>query len=906
MEIDRTDPIAALNAALTGRYRIDEEVGSGGMARVYRAEDLRHHRPVALKVLRQDVAAAVGVERFLREIEIAAALQHPHILPLLDSGEAGGRAFYVMPYVEGESLRERLGREGELPVPEAVRLLVQITDAVAYAHEHGVVHRDIKPDNVMLTGRHALVTDFGVARALAADDVADGITTAGRAVGTPAYMAPEQAVADPHVDHRADIYAVGVLAYELLTGHTPFAGRSHRAMLAAQLTASPNPLSEDRPAVPEELEDVVLRCLARRPADRWQSADEVRSRLEPLVTPGTGSTPLGQPSPRLPRSGRRGRWAAGIGVVTVAVVLLGWGLIGGWFGMGGDERLELGHAERLTTETGLEIHPTISPDGSLVAYAAGAETDMRIYIRPVSGGRTITLTEGSTAQEFAPRWSPDGSRILFLAPNGAYLAAALGGAAQRVAGPAEAAGSLSSFSGGLEDVALSGAAWSPDGNRIFLARGGELSILDLASMAEEPLTTLNSELYSCDWSPRGDWVACASGNWSAIVPGTAFGNIAPSSVVLVSVTTGEVREITDRASLNESPAWSPDGRRLYFVSSRRGPRDIYVVGVGADGRLRGEPDRVTAGLDAQSIDFSGDGRRVVYASYASRANVWTVPIPSAGAPVSAGTATRLTSENQIVEALRATRDGQWLYYDSNLRGNADIYRMPADGGTAQQLTTHATDDFAPDVSPDGRWIAYHSWRTGSRDIFVQPVAGGPAQQLTDSPSQESYPIWSPDGDAIVYYDQWDEGGESRGLFILRRVAAGAWGDPEPLRRGTSEPAWSPDGRFLAYARGLAIEVLPLDSGTPRVVYDAGPGDPAAERVEVSDDGRTLYFKSHDDEGHATIWAIPTTGGTPRPLVRFDDPGRPSIRSDFAAAAGRFFFTLEDRQSDIWVAEMIDR
>ena len=211
-----SDLIDRLRSALADRYSIEKEIGAGGMATVYLAEDVRHHRKVAVKVLRSELAATLGPERFLREIEIAAKLQHPHVLPLYDSGEAQGFLFYVMPFVEGESLRAKIDREGELPVGEAVRIIRDVVDALAYAHEHGVVHRDIKPDNVMLSGRHAMVTDFGVAKAVSEATGRQQLTTAGVALGTPSYMAPEQAAADPHVDHRADIYAVGAMGRALL------------------------------------------------------------------------------------------------------------------------------------------------------------------------------------------------------------------------------------------------------------------------------------------------------------------------------------------------------------------------------------------------------------------------------------------------------------------------------------------------------------------------------------------------------------------------------------------------------------------------------------------------------------------------------------------------------------------
>ncbi len=261
------------------------------MATVYLAEDVRHHRKVAVKVLRPELAATLGPTRFVREIEIAAQLQHPHILPLLDSGEAAGFLYYVMPYIDGESLRDRLSKKGELPLAEATRLLRDVADALSYAHGRGVVHRDIKPDNVMLSGRHALVMDFGVAKAVSEATGRNSLTSVGIALGTPTYMAPEQAAADPNVDHRADIYALGVMGYELLAGRPPFVGMTPQQVLAAHVTEVPRPVTDLRNTCPPTLAETIMRCLAKRPADRWQSAEEVVERLEVLGTPSGGMTP---------------------------------------------------------------------------------------------------------------------------------------------------------------------------------------------------------------------------------------------------------------------------------------------------------------------------------------------------------------------------------------------------------------------------------------------------------------------------------------------------------------------------------------------------------------------------------------------------------------------------------------
>jgi serine/threonine-protein kinase len=312
-----SDVLDHLKSALADRYAIEREIGSGGMATVYLAEDLKHHRKVAIKVLRPDLAATLGPERFLREIEVAARLQHPHILPLHDSGDAEGFLYYVMPFVEGQSLRDKLAKEGELPIGDAVRIVRDVVDALTEAHAHGVVHRDIKPENILLRGRHALVTDFGVAKAVSEATGREQLTTAGVALGTPAYMAPEQAAADPHLDHRVDLYAVGAVAYELLTGRPVFMGTTPQMILSAHVTEAPQSVTKHRDTVPVALESVVMRCLEKKPADRWQTAEELLPQLEALTTPSGGMTPTAT----RPVAGMRWspRWKIGAAAATVLV-----------------------------------------------------------------------------------------------------------------------------------------------------------------------------------------------------------------------------------------------------------------------------------------------------------------------------------------------------------------------------------------------------------------------------------------------------------------------------------------------------------------------------------------------------------------------------------------------------------
>ena len=298
------DRSAALPESLGGRYRIGRELGRGGMASVHLARDEKHGRDVAIKVIRQDLSASLGHERFLREIEIAARLRHPNIVPLFDSGEVDGSLFFVMPYEEGQSLRERLRENGALPIADALNVMRDVARALCYAHEHGVVHRDIKPDNVMLSGGAAVVTDFGIAKAVsvALTDASDAtLTQAGTVIGTPAYMAPEQATGDAGVDHRADLYSFGCLGYELFAGCPPFQADSSHLLIAAHIATPPRPIDELRPDVPAPVAELLSRCLAKAPGDRPQSARELLPILDGVPSAGF--------SPPRPKQGPERRWS---------------------------------------------------------------------------------------------------------------------------------------------------------------------------------------------------------------------------------------------------------------------------------------------------------------------------------------------------------------------------------------------------------------------------------------------------------------------------------------------------------------------------------------------------------------------------------------------------------------------
>ena len=766
------DILPRLSAALADRFVIERELGTGGMAIVYLARERKHDREVALKVLRPEIAAQLGAERFLNEIKITARLDHPHILTLIDSGESDGFLWYAQPYIRGESLRDRLRRETQLGVDEALAITRQAASALASAHQHGVIHRDIKPENILLHEGEAMLADFGIALALR-EAGADRLTQTGMSLGTPQYMSPEQATGERHIDARSDVYSLGAVLYEMLAGEAPHSGPTAQAIVAKLLTERPTRLRAIRASVPPGVDDAVAKALEKTPADRFHDATEFAASLH------RGAVPSALPA-------RRREVMIGVGVaVLVAVVAFGISLLVHRDSSG----FAIGRSEQLTADPGLEIQPALSPDGRLVAYAAGTAARMRVFIRPVgagAGSRTIPLSDDATAVEIQPRWSPDGTRLLFLTRGGVSVAPALGGASRSVVPPA-----------GANSVAS--AVWSPDGREIAFARGDSLLVVPMEGGALRLIAT-GADLHSCTWAPHGRWIACVSLNSESVRPGTTFGNIAPSAILLFPTNGGSAIRVAEPRAFNQSPVFSPDGLSLFFLSNRDGPRDVYALSLSSSGQPRGEPVRLSTGLGAISISLAADGRRLAYAVYGARANIWSLPIP-AGAPVTAAGAIPVTSGNQVIEAMRVSRDGRWLVYDSDVRGNADIYRVPivrgaSAAGSPEQLTNDPADEFAGDLSPDGSAIAYHSWRTGTRDIEVKPLNGGPVERVTDTPAQESYPVWSPDGGAVVFFDQM----RPFELLVAHRGPDGRWSKPVALASLAFDADWSPDGRWISYVR----------------------------------------------------------------------------------------------------------
>ena len=377
-----------LQAAVGDAYAIERELGGGGMSRVFLATETELGRKVVIKVLPPEMGAGVNVERFRREIQLAASLQHPHIVPLLTAGASDDLLYYMMPFIQGQSLREQMAKHGELPIRDAVKVLKEVADALAYAHRNGIVHRDIKPDNVLISEGHAVVTDFGVAKAVSSSTGESNITSLGVALGTPAYMAPEQAVADPNIDHRADIYALGAMGYEMLTGEPPFKGPNPQSVLSQQVTEVPEPVTKHRITVPDSLNSVVMRCLEKKAADRFQTAEDLLPHLEAVMTPSGGITPTGtQPVAAIDYQAKAAQahpirvaglfGLAAVGVLAIvyalvqAIGLPTWVFVGaiGLLAVGLPIMLLTGHHERqramaqvtgvhVTTPTGLQRHFT--------------------------------------------------------------------------------------------------------------------------------------------------------------------------------------------------------------------------------------------------------------------------------------------------------------------------------------------------------------------------------------------------------------------------------------------------------------------------------------------------------------------------------------------------------------------
>jgi serine/threonine-protein kinase len=683
-------------------------------------------------------------------------------------------------------------------------------------------------------------------------------------------MSPEQAMGEREITARSDVYALGVVTYEMLVGEPPFTGPTAQAIIAKVLTDEPRPPTGLRKTVPPAIEAAVLTALAKLPADRFAGAGEFAAALTAQAPPAS-------------------RVSARTSRLTLAAVALGALAAGAAIGAlaagrRGEDRPSFGAAFKVTYEPSMEVHPALSPDGRFLAYAGGNPLQTRVYVRQVSGGRPALLTGDSAAVEVSPSWSPDGTRILFANRQGLFSVSASGGAPRQEA-PARAAGPII------------WSQWSPDGQTAAYVVAD--SIFLKPSGAAPRFLATSTSVTGCRWSPDGTRLVCAAGNAYFTMVGALFGNLAPSWIELVDVRSGARTVLTDSTSINHSPAWSSDGRWIYFVSDRAGPADIYRIL--ADGG-RPAPQRLTVGLGVQSLSLSADGRRLAYNVYRTVGNIWSVPFGPR--PMSLRDATQITRGNQSVENVTVSADGKLVYYDSDLSGTSQLYRVPAGGGEQERLTTDNYQDFAPAPSPDGRTLAFHSTRTGSRDVFLMSLDDGSLTQLTRTPDPEVLPRWSPDGRTLA----WGLLGVTGGIRLARREPGGAFGRAtERLGWGLS-PSFSPDGRWIAFGDAPVgtrrLFVMPVDSGAPRSPVDSGGAPPPDVTFpKFSSDGREILFLGSDRTGMPGIWAVPwPAGGKPELVLRFDDPVRQPYRPYWALGRGRLFVLLQESESDVWVVE----
>ena len=867
------------------------------MANVYLARDIKHDRDVAVKVLKPELAAALGSDRFLREIRVAAQLQHPHILPLHDSGDADGYLYYVMPYVKGESLRERLENRGELPVAESLTILREVVDALSHAHEQGVVHRDIKPDNIMVSGRHALVMDFGVAKAVSEATGQQHLTTAGFALGTPAYMAPEQATADPNTDHRADIYAVGVVAYELLTGKTPFGGASPQMILAAHVTQQAEPVSKHREKVSPALEAVVMRCLEKNPADRWQTAEEMLPQLDALATSSGGLTPTSTvPLSAVSISGKKSR----IGIALAAIVLVA--LIA--FALIGPNELEITVVREfpVTTGRGMEFEPSISPDGSRVVFSRGGQYQTNIYWKLVDdgGGAEIPVGLDLAGYHRFPTWDNSGNVIRFGARTDLtintreleyHTVPMSGGTATPL-----------NVNGDPGDV-----VWSPIDDRVAFVDSDQ-NIVVRDGSGNERILVESKEAGSFDgnwwpqelaWSPDGRRIAFSEAPLrldGGIVMAAAF----PSAMRVVDVEGGGADfRVTDGNSSNLSPVWLPDSRHLVYISNQGGSRGVHVLEIGEAGAV-GEPRRLAGGNDAHTLSISTDGKRIAFGRLQFRSSIRAFDVAQREQlRISDGRTVADFSEH--VESLQISPDGEWIAFGTRVTNNSDVYLMKSDGTGRRQLTSGPEDDYVRFWSPDQSQLSVHRHYQGVYTLVVESIDG--SGTVDSFPDYAWNGVWSPDGLTIGMNGQ-DRAGTWPGLHLARRSAVGEdWGEPTFFAEDCSQSDRSPDGSgIVCWVRDMRLFA---EDGELVREWPANPIIENGWAIPVfSPDGSLIYQVLVDQAGRQSIWATPVSGADPFPVVVNDDESLFFyLQGIDVGPDGTIYVIVAEWESDIWVMEL---
>ncbi len=867
------DDADSFPSSLVSRYAPIRRLGRGGMATVYLARDLKHARDVAVKVVHASLASAMDAERFLREIEIVAQMQHPNIVPLYDSGEADGSLYYVMRHEAGASLRQRLARDARLPIDEALIILRDVCDGLAYAHERGVVHRDIKPDNVLLSGRHAMVADFGIAKPVATATARSAFTTANLVLGTPAYMSPEQIGDAPTVDHRTDIYSVGVLAYEILAGRPPFTPDSHQNVLTAHLIAPPAPINSLRPDVPPALAQVVMTCLEKDPANRWQTANELVQRLE---TMGIGAT--------------RSSWsrrttvaatAGGLLVVSAIAVAL-------WPRLVAREQpvrvpWSAARIERLTDFPGSEVDASISANGKLVAFLADRDTVFDAFVTQVGSDRFVNLTGGRVPQLFN-----EDVRNVGFSGDAAHVWVRIADLASpaRVSIIPTSGGSLQPFLG----TAVM-AVWSPDGSKVAYheTTPGD-PIFVAASDGANPKRVFINEpgvhSHHLGWSPDGRLLYFVRG-------------IPPDEMDVWRIpATGGVAE---RVTMHNSRVGYPtllDDRTLLYTATTPDGAGPWLYALDLDRRV---PQRLSTTVEhytsiATAAAVAGQPRRLVATVSNPSVTLWTVPI--SGSVVAEAEARRLDvptaqsaaprverdsailylasrgganglwrlrgadavelwrpAQGAVMGAAAISPDGQTVCFPIHLQGRSRLECTASDGSGGRALAENLEVRGSPSFSPDGKWLAVAAKEGRKVRVFKIPLDGGAPVRLVDSVSTN--PVWSPDGTMILYL------GTPRGRIApLQAVAPD--GRPHPLpalavdRLGDSY-RFLPDGKQLVVKLGgfrhQDFWLVDLGTGDRRRLTALRPGE-SLNRFDVFRDGKRIVFERVRENSDVVLIELP--------------------------------------------------
>jgi len=818
-----------LEQAVGGRYRLEREVGRGGMAVVYLAEDLRHRRRVAVKVLKPEVAQALGAERFLREIETAAQLAHPNILPLYDSGDAGEQLlYYVTPYVEGESLRSRLDRERQLPLDDALRITREVADALAYAHAHGIVHRDIKPENILLQAGHALVSDFGIALAVR-EAGGDRLTEIGLAVGTPTYMSPEQASGEREVDARSDVYSLGCVLYEMLAGEPPYTGATPQAIFARKAVAPVPRLRVVRETVPAAVEAVVTRALAKAPADRFATAAQLGEAIQtaPAAVPTDGQ-PRAEDFERalLARrhaGTRRRQWRIAAGAGTAVLITAGVLLFRPRTPAG---PARLGYTQ-LTDFAESATSPALSPDGRMLAFIVGESTFYgpgQIYVKLLPDGEPVQLTRDSL-YKMGPKFTPDGSRITYTTFGGAgwdtWVVPVLGGQPRLLLTNAEGltwftdrAGQprllFSEMTGRDVQMAIVTSTERRTQQRTVY-RPPETGMAHRSHLSpDRKLVLVAGEM---DYH---SWIHCRLVSFDGSSSGKAVGPV-PA-------------QCTDAA-------WSPDGQHMYFSADTGNGFHIW--------RQRfpdGAPEQVTFGVtEEEGIELGPDGRSFVTSIGTRQSTIWVRDARGDRQITSEGYGMFPTFSPDGKKLYYLLRAGGARSYTSGGLWVADL----ATGERTRLLPDFLMQTFA--VSANGERVLFVAANDTTRSpLWVAALDGRSApRRLVRDDVVPQRVFFGADGDVTFAARR----GDTRYIYRVKE-------DGSELREILQAPnveGVSPDGQWIVvWSTAMLLDLLayPVGGGSPTLVckgcgqtpsFERGPWPPA---VSWSPDGRFVYLGPH--------------------------------------------------------------